>query len=125
MQAQPEAARERADYADRIRRQNERLAYCVAAFLVITAAPPVTSDHDRVGVLLASLLVLVGGDEFLILLPGTGLAQAILVVERLRAAVREARWGEPDAIVTVSSGIAQWTDGQSGEAMLQSADRSL
>jgi diguanylate cyclase (GGDEF)-like protein len=79
----------------------------------------------RAGLRGADIPVRMGGDEFLILLPGTGLAQTILVVERLRAAVREARWGVPDAIVTVSSGIAQWTDGQTAEALLQSADRSL
>ena len=79
----------------------------------------------RAGLRGADIPVRTGGDEFLILLPGTGLAQTILVVERLRAAVRQARWGEPDVVVTVSSGIAQWTDGQSGEALLQSADRSL
>jgi diguanylate cyclase (GGDEF)-like protein len=79
----------------------------------------------RAGLRGADIPVRMGGDEFLILLPGTGLAQTILVVERLRAAVRQARWGEPDVVVTVSSGIAQWTDGQSGEALLQSADRSL
>jgi diguanylate cyclase (GGDEF)-like protein len=79
----------------------------------------------RAGLRGADIPVRMGGDEFLILLPGTGLAQTILVVERLRAAVREARWGAPDAVVTVSSGIAQWTDGQSGEALLGAADRSL
>jgi len=79
----------------------------------------------REGLRGADIPVRMGGDEFLILLPGTGLAQTILVVERLRAAVRQARWGEPDVVVSVSSGIAQWTDGQSGQDLLQSADRSL
>jgi diguanylate cyclase (GGDEF)-like protein len=79
----------------------------------------------RAGLRGADVAVRMGGDEFLILLPGTGLAQAILVVERLRAAVREARWGAPNALVTVSSGIAHWTEGQSAEGLLQSADRSL
>jgi diguanylate cyclase (GGDEF)-like protein len=79
----------------------------------------------RAGLRGADIGVRMGGDEFLILLPGTGLAQAILVVERLRAAVREARWGAPHALVTVSSGIAHWTEGQSAEGLLQSADRSL
>jgi len=79
----------------------------------------------RAGLRGADIAVRIGGDEFLILLPGTGLAQAILVVERLRAAVREARWGAPHALVGVSSGIAHWTEGQSAEALLQSADRSL
>jgi diguanylate cyclase (GGDEF)-like protein len=79
----------------------------------------------RAGLRGADVPVRMGGDEFLILLPGTGLAQAILVVERLRAAAGDARWGAPDALVTVSSGIAQWTPGQSAEGLLQSADRSL
>ena len=79
----------------------------------------------RAGLRGADVPIRAGGDEFLILLPGTGLAQTILVVERLRAAVRQARWGDPDVPVTVSSGIAQWTDGQSADDLLQSADRSL
>ena len=79
----------------------------------------------RAGLRGADIPIRTGGDEFLILLPGTGLAQAILVVERLRAAVREARWGAPDTPVTVSSGIAEWTEGQTVQGLLQSADRSL
>ncbi len=79
----------------------------------------------RAGLRGADIPIRMGGDEFLILLPGTGLAQAILVVERLSGAVREACWGAPDTPVTVSSGIAQWTEGQSAQGLLQSADRSL
>jgi diguanylate cyclase (GGDEF)-like protein len=79
----------------------------------------------RAGLRGADIPIRMGGDEFLILLPGTGLAQAVLVVERLRAAVHEARWGAPDTPVTVSGGIAQWADGQTAEGLLQSADRSL
>jgi diguanylate cyclase (GGDEF)-like protein len=79
----------------------------------------------RAGLRGADIPIRMGGDEFLILLPGTGLAQAILVVERLRAAVHDARWGAPDTPVTVSGGIAQWADGQTAEGLLQSADRSL
>lgn len=79
----------------------------------------------RAGLRGADIPVRMGGDEFLIALPGTGLAQTILVVERLRAAVREARWGDPDVVVTVSTGIAQWAEGQSAEDLLESADRSL
>ena len=79
----------------------------------------------REGLRGADVPVRMGGDEFLVLLPGTGLSQAILVVERLRAAARAARWGAPDAIVTASSGIAQWSQGQTATDMLQSADRAL
>jgi diguanylate cyclase (GGDEF)-like protein len=79
----------------------------------------------RAGLRGSDIPIRMGGDEFLILLPGTGLAQAILVVERLRSAVREARWGAPSALVTVSSGVAQWAEGQSAADLLQSADRSL
>ena len=54
-----ESARERSDYADRIRRQNERLAFGAAAFLALTAAIPVTHVDDRVGVFSSALTVFV------------------------------------------------------------------
>jgi diguanylate cyclase (GGDEF)-like protein len=85
---------------------------------------------DFAGLLRASLRgadipVRMGGDEFLVLLPGADLAQATQVVERLQASVRDAGWGPAAAMVTVSCGVAQWTDGRSAEDLLQSADRAL
>jgi len=79
----------------------------------------------RVGLRGADIAVRTGGDEFVVLLPNTELAQAILVAERLRAAARAANWGAPDAIVTVSCGVVQWNEGQSADELLEAADRLL
>ena len=40
-------------------------------------------------------------------------------------AVRDAEWGAPNAVVTVSCGVAEWGEGQSADDLLQTADRSL
>jgi diguanylate cyclase (GGDEF)-like protein len=105
---------------DGFKRLNDSLGHAAGDLVLVDFARLL-----RAGLRGADVPVRMGGDEFLVLLPGTGLAQAILVVERLRVAARAAAWGAPDAVVTVSSGIAQWTQGQTAADMLQSADRSL
>jgi diguanylate cyclase (GGDEF)-like protein len=55
-----EAARERSEYADRIRRTNERLALSVAALFALTGLLPITRAQHRDGVLwTAAVLVLI------------------------------------------------------------------
>ena len=51
-----------------------------------------------------------GGEEFLIVAPGTGSADAGILVERIRHAVEESRlkWGEEYLAVTISAGVATW-----------------
>ena len=46
------------------------------------------------------------GDEFVVVLPDTGEAQAAVAMERLRSAVAEADWSDLDVPVTVSIGVA-------------------
>ena len=79
----------------------------------------------RAGLRGADVPVRMGGDEFLVMLPGTSHAQAVLVVDRLRAAARAAAWGAPDVVVGVSCGVAQWTEGQTAADLLRSADDAL
>jgi diguanylate cyclase (GGDEF)-like protein len=105
---------------DGFKRLNDRLGHAAGDHVLVDFARLLRAELRG-----ADVPVRMGGDEFLVLLPGTGLEQAILVAERLRAAVREARWGAPDTVVTVSTGVAQWTEGQSPEDLLQTADRSL
>jgi two-component system, cell cycle response regulator len=49
-----------------------------------------------------------GGDEFVLILPGTTLGEAVLVAERLRAAVEPLRVAAPEGVVgsTASIGVA-------------------
>lgn len=63
-----------------------------------------------------------GGDEFLIYLPGAALAEARLIAERLRDAVATAQGAVP---VTVSIGAAQLAAGDSVETWRQKADAAL
>ena len=54
-----EATRERAEYADRIRRTNERLALSVAALFALTGLLPITQAQHRDGVLWTAGVLLV------------------------------------------------------------------
>ena len=60
-----------------------------------------------------------GGEEFLVLLPHTDLAGAQVVAERIRKAV------EAHTPVTVSLGVASYTDGDSLDGLVAAADNAL
>lgn len=69
-----------------------------------------------------------GGEEFVVLLPGTGAAAAGEVAERLRAAVERLDWADvdPGLHVTVSIGVAERAAGDTAFApLLKRADDSL
>jgi len=68
-----------------------------------------------------------GGEEFLLVLPGTGRDEAGRIVERLRRIVAELDWStfEIDTAVTISAGIATLAPDDSSDAILSRADRAL
>jgi diguanylate cyclase (GGDEF)-like protein len=67
-----------------------------------------------------------GGDEFCVLLPATTAAEARVVAERVRDAVRRARAGGHPTGVQCSIGIARWPDdGPGRDQLLQAVDRAL
>lgn len=65
-----------------------------------------------------------GGEEFIALLPETGLEGAQLCTQRLRSALGEERF-ESDIRVTFSAGIAVYRHGESVEDTLRRADEAL
>ena len=70
-----------------------------------------------------------GGEEFIALLPGTDLATARTVAERLRKTIQESAVlrtpaGEPDP-TTVSLGLTQWRAGDTVDALIHRADQAL
>lgn len=67
-----------------------------------------------------------GGEEFLVLMPNTGLADATLAADKLRRQVA-AELATPDGQpVTISIGVAEWRgDGESLDAWIVRADRVL
>jgi diguanylate cyclase (GGDEF)-like protein len=67
-----------------------------------------------------------GGEEFLVLLPGTDQAGALEVAEKLRAAVEALEFQNPDLKATASFGIATYPlDALDGDALVRMADRAL
>lgn len=68
-----------------------------------------------------------GGDEFVVVLVGTGEDGAVGVAEKVRAAVHDAGkgLGYPDGFVTVSIGVAEYRPDRKDEDVLVAADRAL
>ena len=90
-------------------------ALCVFA----AAAERTLRKHDLLGRL--------GGEEFAVLLPGTGLAEALEAAERLRLAVAGAsvELAAGQHAMTVSIGVAQLFENENVGAALVRADRAL
>lgn len=67
-----------------------------------------------------------GGEEFLMLLPGTGQPGAQEVAEKLRAALEALEFQQPELTVTASFGIATYPlDALDADSLVQMADRAL
>lgn len=66
-----------------------------------------------------------GGEEFVLLLTETALDEALALVERMRTAVSALRIPGATEQITVSAGLAQWRNGESGDALLRRADQAL
>ena len=68
-----------------------------------------------------------GGEEFLLVLPGTARDEAGRIVERLREMIAELDWNAfaIDMAVTISAGIATLAPDDSSDAILARADRAL
>lgn len=70
-----------------------------------------------------------GGDEFAVLLPGIGEAEAAAVAERVRDAVSGSTTGSTDSLikipVQISMGVAQLTKDGTFDSLLRAADEAL
>ncbi len=87
----------------------------------------------QVGQILADVIrqgdavVRYGGEEFLLLLAGSTLDKALLVAERARAAIEGARFtlGESTISITISIGVAQRSEGEARNSLIERADAAL
>jgi diguanylate cyclase (GGDEF)-like protein len=68
-----------------------------------------------------------GGEEFLLIMTGTGTDTALVPLDRMREALQAADWSEvaPGFGMTFSCGVACYQPGESPEALLQRADEAL
>ena len=65
-----------------------------------------------------------GGEEFLVILPKTGLAEAAKVAEKMRVALEERKIRVPGG-VSASFGVAALRPGDSQDALVRRADRAM
>ncbi|SMC28376.1 diguanylate cyclase (GGDEF) domain-containing protein [Andreprevotia lacus DSM 23236] len=67
-----------------------------------------------------------GGEEFVLVLPGVRLNDAMHTAERIRLRVRSQRWpAQPELALTVSIGCAEFLPGDNAEILLSRADLAL
>ncbi|NMB77099.1 MAG: sensor domain-containing diguanylate cyclase [Myxococcales bacterium] len=107
---------------DRFKRINDRFGHPVGDQVLQDLA-----ERLRQGCRSEDVLARVGGEEFVILLPDTNLAQARRVAQRLRLSVKGTPFittaGPLD--VTVSLGVARLRPRETGDAFLRRADQAL
>ncbi|MBU0682383.1 MAG: diguanylate cyclase [Proteobacteria bacterium] len=65
-----------------------------------------------------------GGEEFLVVMPETGLSKAKAIAERIRLALEALTWKHPIK-VTISAGVAMWKKCESASELISRADTLL
>jgi len=68
-----------------------------------------------------------GGEEFAVVLPGSGLQGALFAVDRLRAMVEKARLPITSGVLQIcfSAGVAELTENEDRDTLLKRADKAL
>jgi len=108
---------------DHFKRINDRYGHPVGDQLLAAFA-----DVVRSSVRSTDVLVRRGGEEFVLIMPGTRECFALAVAERLRARVAAAPLVVQDGFAvdaTISIGVASWDGRESAEALDERADRAM
>jgi len=68
-----------------------------------------------------------GGEEFIILLPETTAESSLILLDRLRERLANSpfRYKEEKLTITVSIGIAEFSEGDTAESVFERADKAL
>lgn len=74
-------------------------------------------EHDHV--------IRLGGEEFLILLPGVGRESAHRAIDRLRQRLESTPVGDARLSLTFSAGVAQFEGSEEPDALMERSDRAL
>ncbi|ATJ81515.1 GGDEF domain-containing protein [Halomonas beimenensis] len=105
---------------DHFKQINDRHGHGVGDEALAAVAEVMQSELRRYDV-----LARLGGEEFLVILPGATLSEAERSIERLRRRLVETRLASPGLSLTLSAGLAALKEGDAGDALLERADRAL
>ncbi|MBL8141630.1 MAG: GGDEF domain-containing protein, partial [Acidobacteria bacterium] len=109
---------------DDFKRLNDELGHLVGDYLLKQIA-----DVLRRSVRVFDVCTRFGGEEFAILMPGTGLASALVVAERIRSRVEQASRDvgplPAHLRITVSLGLAVLASDPTPQELIARADRGL
>jgi diguanylate cyclase (GGDEF)-like protein len=108
--------------ADHFKRVNDRFGHDVGDTVLVWLVASIQGQlriHD--------VVARWGGEEFLILLPNTDMEEAMLVADRLRAAVAENPVDSAPALLTlsISAGVASSTENSNVRDLIKTADGAL
>jgi diguanylate cyclase (GGDEF)-like protein len=109
---------------DRFKLVNDRYGHQVGSQLLAQVGSMIRSHVRSI-----DLAFRYGGDEFVVLMPGTGKHSAVQVANRLLSAFRQPLPGVPDDLqlcITASFGLATYPeDGKTGPEILRAADARM
>ncbi|GAB3826362.1 diguanylate cyclase [Dactylosporangium cerinum] len=108
---------------DFFKRINDTLSHEVGDLVLQRVATVMAGAVDE-----PATVARLGGEEFVVVLPGAGAQEAVARCERIRAAIQAHPWSEltGDLPVTVSIGVSSAADGRiTSAALLSQADRNL
>ena len=108
---------------DRFKRVNDMLSHAVGDQVLKEIARVMTTGLRR-----SDVLVRYGGEEFVILFPGTSLANAVAACEKIRVQLETHDWSAIDPrleTVTLSFGAADASDADTPESLIATADTRL
>jgi diguanylate cyclase (GGDEF)-like protein len=107
---------------DHFKRINDTFGHLAGDRTLQTFAPLAAASlrsTDRIG--------RYGGEEFLVVLPATPLAEAKASLERIRTSLASQGWDsiDPEFRLTITVGAAQFRPGETSEALIRRADLAL
>lgn len=104
---------------DHFKRVNDEHGHQVGDMVLSTIASRFQSRLRK-----SDMVFRYGGEEFMILLPQTGIYKASLLAERLRVAVEKMSF-QGDLAITISIGIGQYQDGRTHTDLVKQVDTGL
>ncbi|MDC8803023.1 sensor domain-containing diguanylate cyclase [Halomonas pacifica] len=105
---------------DHFKRINDRHGHAVGDEVLCETAALMRQELRA-----SDALVRLGGEEFLVILPGVDRPRALEAIERLRRLIELTPMGQPGLALTLSAGVANWQAEESSHLLLERADKVL